>query len=98
MKPVYLVVFCRFLCNQKRLLYTAGAVSQRSRTCHYSWDMRRVPHIVRTSAIGSLLLASLLSGCGSGVHGIATTTGTTPVTGTLPSIWVGAWGASMTNA
>ena len=44
-----------------------------------------------------ILLASGLSGCGSGVAIPTATTAKAPVATVLPSIWVGTWGASPTN-
>lgn len=44
-----------------------------------------------------LLLASGLSGCGSGVATPIATTPAPPVATVVPPIWVGAWGASPTN-
>jgi len=49
----------------------------------------------KTSVVGMLLFTgTLLTGCGSGL--VSATTAAPAISG--PSIWVGAWGASMTNA
>ena len=57
----------------------------------------RVIWIVRQAAAlaAAIALASLVVGCGSGVHGSAATTVAPAVT---PSIWVGSWANAMTNA